>query len=141
MILVHLATAYWGQRIWRTALFNTGFELVHLLALVAIMSMFIAFVRNLSIILGQKTPLDRLGVEIKRRTSNIWEPAVPIAILTASAVISYGIGYFHVSPALFIFTFGFAFAKVTIKLVVSPLRIDFYPKTSTHRPLPKDFYT
>lgn len=123
MVLIHLATAIWGQRLWRTQVYGSGLELGHILALVTIMAMFLAIIRNLSIILGKKTPLDELGVDIKRRSSNIWEPVVPIAILTAFAVISYGIGYFHVSPALFIFTFGFAFAKVTIKLVVRPLLV------------------
>ena len=123
MILVHLSTAVWGQKLWRTPVFGAGFELVHLFALVSIIMMFVAITRNLSIILGQKTPLDKLGVEIKRRTSNIWEPVIPIAVLSASAYISYLIGYFHVSPTLFVFTFGFAFAKVTIKLVVSNLII------------------
>ncbi|CAG2120814.1 unnamed protein product, partial [Medioppia subpectinata] len=86
MVIIHLVTAFWGQKLWRTQVFGTGIELSHILAL--------------------------------RRTNNIWKPVVPIAILTIFAIISYSIGYFHVSPLLFIFTFGFAFAKVTIKLVV-----------------------
>jgi len=114
-----LATAYWGQRLWRTTLWSsTGIELSHVLALATILSMCAAITRNVTMVLGAKTPLDVLGVVIQRRTANIWKPVVPVAILTAFAVISYSIGYFHVSPILFIFTFGFAFAKVTMKLVM-----------------------
>ena len=121
MVIAHLATAYFGQRFWRTPVFSTGLEFGHVMAIATLLSLLSAILRNMAIILGKKTPLDECGVEIKRRTGNVWKPAIPIAILTASAITSYSIGYFHVSPALFVFTFGFAFAKVTIKLVVSSL--------------------
>ena len=119
MIAMHLVTAICGQRLWRTPVFDTGLEVNQLIGMAAIFSSLIVIYRNILIIMGQKTPLDELGIEIKRRTSYLWKPAFPIAILTASAIVSYSIGYFHVSPSLFIFTFGFAFAKITIRLVVS----------------------
>jgi hypothetical protein len=127
-IIVHLLTGIYGQRIWHNNIniFSYDIEVSNILAILTILSMVRAIVNNLRMILGKKTPLDEYGVVIPRRTTNIWNPVLPIAILTSFAIISYSIGYFHVSPSLFMFTFGFAFAKVTIKLVVSFSRLQSF---------------
>lgn len=120
MVIIHLLTAWYGQRIWQNqiSIFGVEFALTHILALATVISMSTAILANIRLILGQSTPLDR-HVKIERKTHNIWSPLFPCLILTILALISFSSGYFHVSPSLFVMAFGFAFAKITIKLVVS----------------------
>jgi hypothetical protein len=122
MVAIHLLSCIYGQKFWHYPLISFfGIELSpgQLLAVSTIITVSIALINNVRIILGKKTPLDEMGVKIPRRNDNIWPPFWSAAIMTLLAVVSYATGYFHVSPSLFVFTFGFTFAKLTMKLVVS----------------------
>lgn len=53
------------------------------------------------------------------QTPQIWNPIVPVSTLTMLAVSAYCDGLFDHSPCIFVAAFGFAYAKITLKLVVS----------------------
>lgn len=121
MILVHALTAYYGQRIWRVTLFTfMGIEVssVHLITIASILSLIRSMFNNINMaVAGKKTPLEENGIEIPRRTS-VLAPGVPLTLLIILTTFSYFQGLFNVSPAVFILTFGFSFAKLTMKLVM-----------------------
>ena len=120
MVIVHALTALYGQRVWHTTVLNIlGFKLnmVHIVAALTIMSLLRAILDNSKMAFGKKTPLEDLGIEIPRRNS-IYAPLVPLALLTTFTTICFLRGLFIVSPSVFILSFGFCFAKLTITLVM-----------------------
>ena len=121
MILVHALTAYYGQRIWRSTLFTLfGLEVtsVHLITIASIVSLLGSMYENIKMAAGvQRTPLEQVGIEIPRRNT-VFAPAVPLILLITLTNICYMQGLFMVSPGVFILTFGFSFAKLTMKLVM-----------------------
>ncbi|KAB8225112.1 hypothetical protein BDV33DRAFT_198955 [Aspergillus novoparasiticus] len=123
MMAIHLLTAYFGQSMWHIHLVSVrGFQLalVHIMVLGIIFGLLLAIFHNVNLaVLGAKTPLEKLGVRIPaRRGLRIWYPLVPIAALTVLAIWAFYFGYFVVSPTTFYITFGLAYTKVTIKLLM-----------------------
>ena len=124
MIVIHLVSAIWGQSIWSTPivfLFGHQWILSEVLSLMTLATLSNAIISNASfVLLNVKTPLDRLGVNIPRKKGLITIlPAIPVILLTLIMVIAYNYGYYHVNCTMFILTFGFTYAKLTMKLVVS----------------------
>lgn len=125
MICVHLVSALFGQSIWNYQLLTLGnitLNMGMLLMLTTLVTLTNAIVNNVAIILFHvQTPLERAGIKIQRRYYNYStiKPIYPTLFLSALIIYSYYNGYYHLYPAIFIFAFGFNFAKLTMKLVVS----------------------
>jgi hypothetical protein len=69
------------------------------------------------VMFNKETPLEALGVRIPRR-NDIYSPLVPLFCLVALTVAGYHFGLFALSPSVFMLTYGFSFAKLTMKLVM-----------------------
>lgn len=124
MVLIHLGAAVYGQTIWSsttlTLLPGLTVTLTQILAGLSLASLANAILSNGAIaLLGARTPLDRLGVKIPRRSGNGLKPVIPAALLSLLAVMAYKLGYYHLNPIMFVLLFGFTYAKLTMKLVVS----------------------
>ncbi|KAI2806737.1 hypothetical protein BLOT_008695 [Blomia tropicalis] len=124
MIVIHLVSAIWGQSIWSTPivfLFGHQWILSEVLSLMTLATLLNAIISNASfVLLNVKTPLDRLGVNIPRKKGLITIlPAIPVILLTLIMMIAYNYGYYHVNCTMFILTFGFTYAKLTMKLVIA----------------------
>ena len=126
MIVIHLASALFGQSIWSTTVITLGsysLTLSQVLALFTLATLSNAIASNALIVLfGAATPLDRLGVSIPRKHQAGFDravPLIPITVLTTVLAIAYSLGYYHINYTLFILTFGLTYAKLTMKLVVS----------------------
>lgn len=121
MILVHSMTAIYGQRFWQTIIFSLlGFkiQLVHVIAFCTYGSLIRSIIENAKMaMLGLPTPLEKVGINIPRRSSVI-QPLIPLGLLMALGHLCYLKGLFHVSLTIFTLTFGFSFAKLTMKLVM-----------------------
>ena len=97
-------------------------SLTQILAILSLSSLANAILSNASIVLlNVRTPLDKAGVNIPRRqgVNHRIKPVIPVVALTVLAVLSYKLGYYHVNCTMFILMFGFTYAKMTMKLVVS----------------------
>ncbi|KAJ6220585.1 hypothetical protein RDWZM_006397 [Blomia tropicalis] len=117
-------SAIWGQSIWSTPivfLFGHQWILSEVLSLMTLATLSNAIISNASfVLLNVKTPLDRLGVNIPRKKGLITIlPAIPVILLTLIMMIAYNYGYYHVNCTMFILTFGFTYAKLTMKLVIA----------------------
>lgn len=127
MIAIHLLTAKYGQRLWRTKIFSLGpwfdFELVHLLAMMTVTTLARAILDNYKMATGRKpTPLDELGIKLPfKKGPSIWNPVYSCGALVFLTFLAFTCGYFTISPTIFVLTYGFAFAKLTVRLVVSTL--------------------
>ena len=124
MILIHLTAALFGQSVWSgttvSVPFGLTFTLTQLLALLSVASLANAVLSNAAIVLlGVETPLEKAGVSIPRRLVAPNKPVLPVAALSTLAFIAYKLGYFHLNPTMYVLAFGFAYAKLTMKLVVS----------------------
>ncbi len=124
MILIHLTAALFGQSVWSgttvSVPFGLTFTLTQLLALLSVASLANAVLSNAAIVLlGVETPLEKAGVSIPRRLVAPNKPVLPVAALSTLALIAYKLGYFHLNPTMYVLAFGFAYAKLTMKLVVS----------------------
>ncbi|XP_054713177.1 cholinephosphotransferase 1-like [Uloborus diversus] len=118
VITIQLLTAFYGQSFWRNQV-CFGLELRHLVGALTLMSLFGNIVSNVRYVLGNKTPLDSF-VSIPRKMSpTIWNPVVPVSILTVFALHAFNAGVFHSSPCVFVIAFGFAYAKLSVKLVIT----------------------
>lgn len=115
MMVVHLLTALYGQDLWKTSVI---FELRELLMVAAFCAMTFAILGNVRIVLGGKTPLDHY-VKMPRRKERVLHPLVPLAGLAACLWVNFGGGLMDSHPVMFLVTFGFAFAKLTIRLVLT----------------------
>lgn len=123
MILIHLASAIFGQTLWSTStLCILGFTvtLTQVLAFLSLATLANAVLSNAAIVLlGVSTPLEKAGVSIARRQEAPKKPLLPLAMLSVLALIAYKLAYFHLNPTMYVLTFAFAYAKLTMKLVVS----------------------
>ncbi|GIY26899.1 hypothetical protein CEXT_766531 [Caerostris extrusa] len=101
IMFIHLLTAFYGQQFWK----NNG------------MVKTIAY--NIGYVLGNKTPIDAY-VKVPRKTGlQIWNPVVPVSVLTYFAVVTFNSGLFEENPSIFAIAFGLAYAKLTLKLVIA----------------------
>lgn len=129
MILIHLASAIFGQTLWSSTTLSVlgfTFTLTQVLAFFSLASLANAVLSNAAIVVfGVATPLEKAGVSIPRRQEAPNKPVLPVAMLSTLAVIAYKLGYFHLNPTMYVLTFGFAYAKLTMKLVVSELYFYF----------------
>lgn len=117
MMAAHLLTALYGQNIWMTkVLYHV--ELRILLLFMSFACLAFTIMGNLLIILGRKTPLDRF-VSIPRKQEKTMHPAVPLLVLSLCLWTTFGAGLMHDHPTLFLVTFGFAFAKLIVALVMT----------------------
>ena len=124
MILIHSFAAIYGQSIWSdttvTLLPGITLTLTQLLAVLSLSSLANAILSNAAIVLfGVQTPLDKAGLKIPRRQGNRIIPVIPVTVLSILAMISYKLGYFHLNCMMYVLLFGFTYAKLTMKLVVS----------------------
>ncbi|GBM21201.1 Choline/ethanolaminephosphotransferase 1 [Araneus ventricosus] len=117
VMLIHLLTAYYGQQFWRSTIF--GLELRLIIGFVSLLSMCGTIITNIGYVLGNKTSLDEYVKVPRKMGIQIWNPVVPVSILTLFAVKAYISGLFHSSPSIFIIAFGLAYAKLTMKLVIA----------------------
>ncbi|KAG8187356.1 hypothetical protein JTE90_016906 [Oedothorax gibbosus] len=118
VIFIHLITAFYGQQIWRAELFF-NVELRMIVGTLTLLSLCANIISNLGYVLGNKTPLDNY-VKIPRKMSlQIWNPLVPVTILTIFTLKAYSSGLFYANPCLFVIAFGLAYAKLTVKLVIA----------------------
>uniref|UniRef100_A0A090XDM1 Putative conserved plasma membrane protein n=1 Tax=Ixodes ricinus TaxID=34613 RepID=A0A090XDM1_IXORI len=81
-------------------------------------SMALAIFGNARIVFGGKTPIDHY-VKLPRRKERLLHPLVPLAGLTGCLWLCFGGGLMESHPVMFLVTFGFAFAKLTIRLVLT----------------------
>ncbi|KAF7491797.1 Choline/ethanolaminephosphotransferase 1 [Sarcoptes scabiei] len=127
MIAVHLVSAIFGQSIWSQTLSLTptlALELRTIFLILTLLSLLNSILSNAAIVLlGIRTPLERLGAPIKRRYDGISfktiKPILPALFLSILIYYSYQQGYYHLNPTMFILAFGFNFAKLTMKLVIA----------------------
>ncbi|XP_022235329.1 uncharacterized protein LOC106475534 isoform X2 [Limulus polyphemus] len=104
-------------------------EVYQVLTFLSILSLCLVMLSNLAIVLGCKTNLDEFVVLPRKKGVEIWYPLVPILTLTLLAVKGFLAGLFEAGSSIFILSFGFAFSKLTIKLVivnVSKSDMDFW---------------
>ncbi|XP_035230368.1 cholinephosphotransferase 1-like [Stegodyphus dumicola] len=118
VILIHLLTAVFGQHIWRTEVLF-GLELRMIVGMCTVLSLCGTIIANMGYILGNKTPLDDFIQIPRKKTPQIWNPLIPVSMLTFFAAQAYNAGLFDPNPSLFVIAFGFAYAKLTVKLVIT----------------------
>lgn len=117
VIFIHLLTAFYGQQIWRSLIF--GIELRMILGFVSLLSMIGTILCNIGYVLGNKTSIDEY-VKVPRKTGiQVWNPVVPVSILTMFAIKAFNSGLFQPNPSIFIIAFGLAYAKLTLRLVIA----------------------
>lgn len=90
-----------------------------MLCAISVISVLQALTINIGYILGKKTPLDDFANIPRKQGSQIWNPIFPVLILIILTLKAYSSGLFAVNCIVFILTFGFAFAKLTTKLVMT----------------------
>lgn len=121
MILIHFVTAIYGQRFWHTVvatLFGFKLTIVHCLFSLTLVALGRSILENVQMVMLKKdTPLEALGVRIPRR-NDIYSPLLPLFVLMALTIGGFFSGLFELSPSVFMLTYGFAFAKLTMKLVM-----------------------
>lgn len=77
-----------------------------------------AMLTNVEFYLGKPTPLEQC-VTIPRKTkAATWYPLIPLSIILLSAIVGFCQGIFETHSLMFTFGFGFALAKLTVKLQV-----------------------
>lgn len=123
MILIHLITAQWGQKIWSIPLVNVfGFQLdgTQLMAILTILSLSHCIFDNLQMsVLGKKTPLEENEILIPRRRSQaIYNPIHSLGLLILLSMLNYLSGLVSLSVSVFVILYGFAFARLVINLVM-----------------------
>lgn len=118
VILIHLLTANYGLSFWRTEVLF-GIELRMIIGSCVLISLCGTILANIGYVLGKQTPLDNIVHIPRKMTPQMWNPIVPITVLTFFAVQAYRDGLFDPSPCIFVATFGFAYAKLTVKLVIA----------------------
>ncbi|CAN8026522.1 unnamed protein product [Ixodes persulcatus] len=120
MVVAHLVTAAYGQDLWKTTVI---FELREIMVAATVCSMALAIFGNARIVFGGKTPIDHYVKLPRRKASGMIErllhPLVPLAGLTGCLWLCFGGGLMESHPVMFLVTFGFAFAKLTIRLVLT----------------------
>lgn len=121
MILIHFLTAVYGQRVWHTVVttvFGYKLTIVHVLFTLTLVALCRSIFENIQMVMFKKeTPLETLGVRIPRR-NDVYSPLVPLFILISLTTCGYFSGLFELSPSVFMLTYGFSFAKLTMKLVM-----------------------
>lgn len=118
IITIHLITSLFGQQIWQFEILP-NVELRYMLCAISVISVLQALTINIGYILGKKTPLDDFANIPRKQGSQIWNPIFPVLILIILTLKAYSSGLFAVNCIVFILTFGFAFAKLTTKLVMT----------------------
>lgn len=122
MILAHVITAYWGQRIWSWPIVNSfGLQitLAQVMFTITVFSLLNCVYENVEMsVLGKSTPLEENGILIPRRqSSSVFNPLYPLTILIFLSILNYGSGLVSLGPSVFVILYGFAFARLVIALV------------------------
>ncbi|XP_037277095.2 choline/ethanolaminephosphotransferase 1-like [Rhipicephalus microplus] len=117
MMAVHLLTAIYGQKLWTQNVFY-GIQLREILMFTSFCCLVVAIFGNVRIVLGGKTPLDGL-VKIPRRTERTLYPMAALLSLSTCLWATFKTGLMIAHPVMFLVTYGFAFAKITIRLVLT----------------------
>lgn len=117
MMGAHLLTAMYGQSMWMANVIY-GLQLREVLMLMSFCSLAFAILGNMRIVLGGKTPLDSL-VKIPRRTERTLYPLAAVLSLSVCLWATFKAGLVLAHPVMFLVTYGFAFAKITIRLVLT----------------------
>ncbi|XP_076325949.1 cholinephosphotransferase 1-like isoform X2 [Tachypleus tridentatus] len=118
MMVIHLLTALFGQSFWHIKVGKLDLEICQVLVILSILLLCLIILSNVAIVLGRKTELDEFVVLPRKLGVEIWYPLVPVLTLTLLAVKGFSAGLFDAGPSIFIISFGFAFSKLTIKLVI-----------------------
>lgn len=118
VIMIHLLTTVFGPSMWRTELLF-GIELRMVIGFCCLSSLCMTILSNIGYILGNKTPLDDIVKIPRKMTPQIWNPVFPLVALTVLALLAYSDGLFDPTPCIFVTAFGFAYAKLTVKLVIA----------------------
>ncbi|KAJ5852783.1 uncharacterized protein N7529_012168 [Penicillium soppii] len=124
IIAIHIVTACFGQSLWHAHLATIWafrLRIVHVIAFGTVVGLLLATFKNVNLaVLGAKTPLEEMGIHIPvRQAPMIWSSLVPMTTITLLAVWAFKFGYLVASPTAFYISFGLAYAKVTIVLLVS----------------------
>uniref|UniRef100_A0A1E1X7Y2 Putative sn-12-diacylglycerol ethanolamine-and cholinephosphotransferase n=1 Tax=Amblyomma aureolatum TaxID=187763 RepID=A0A1E1X7Y2_9ACAR len=117
MMAAHLLTAVYGQSLWMKTVFY-GIQLREIMMLLSFCCLAFAILGNICIVLGGKTPLDSF-VKIPRRTERTLYPLAALLSLSACLWATFKTGLMIAHPVMFLLTYGFAFAKITIRLVMT----------------------
>uniref|UniRef100_A0A1E1XMC4 Putative sn-12-diacylglycerol ethanolamine-and cholinephosphotransferase n=1 Tax=Amblyomma sculptum TaxID=1581419 RepID=A0A1E1XMC4_AMBSC len=117
MMAAHLLTALYGQNLWMKNVFY-GIQLREILMLLSFCCLAFAILGNIRIVLGGKTPLDSF-VKIPRRTERTLYPLAALLSLSACLWATFKAGLMIAHPVMFLLTYGFAFAKITVRLVMT----------------------
>ncbi|XP_064482379.1 cholinephosphotransferase 1-like isoform X2 [Ornithodoros turicata] len=115
MIIIHLVSAFYGQNLWLTKVLH-HLELRQLLMLMTFVSLTFVIASNILIVLGKRTPLDAY---VQRKQERTFSPAVPVLVLSLCLWMSFAAGLMQDHPTLFLVTFGFAYAKLIVTLVMT----------------------
>ena len=117
IIIIHLLTFKFGQNIWNQNIL-LGMTATHILFSLSILALISSIFKNISLITGADSPMDKF-IRIPRKTDKTkWNPMFPLIIITTFAIIGYESGIFQTNPIVFIFIFGLSFAKLSFKLQV-----------------------
>ena len=70
--------------------------------------------------MGKSTPIEQIGIQIPRKRLNkkTYNPILAVCFLISCCYINYYFGLMKLNPLVFLFIYGFSFAKLIITLVL-----------------------